>query len=417
MDAIAIAPPTVLATGGMRCHSGRAMKPARETPFRIPLIVLRLLGLCGLGINLMLLVRRLSDSSATLAGCGAGSGCEAVLGSRWSEVLGMPVTVPGFLIYALLLLALTHAGRHLLAPLLGVISAAAVWFILVQAFVIRAFCPWCMAAHIVGLTLTLIGLPHAVRISAPWQPTLARFALAGLFGGAGLILLQVFGPKPATHRVVELDPAPAAGQAMMDDAHSRGEGRLEVFFDGRKGYRVAQLPHIGRADAPHVVVEYYDYACGACRTMSAYLASLVAAYPEDICVVLLPVPLEHSCNPALRPTDTGHPGACDMARAALAIWKESPDNFAAFHQALFAEPTGDNARMLAAALLPDADAAMSGPWVASILEANIVDWQVISAGNPRLPKLVLANRRILHGFPSTEAEFIRVIATELGLAD
>jgi uncharacterized membrane protein len=380
-------------------------------------LVLGVLGLGGLGINLMLLVRRLADSSATLPGCGAGSGCESVLGSRWSEVLGMPVTVPGFLIYAVLLLALTRAGRHLLAPVLGVICAAACWFIAVQAFVIKAFCPWCMTAHGIGLVLTLLGLPHAARAAGPWKRTLSHFALAWVIGGAGLILVQVFGPKPETHRVTEIEPPPAKNVAMMDDAHSRGEGRLELFFDGRKGYRVEELPHIGKADAPHVIVEYFDYACGACRTMAGYLSALVAAYPDDVCVVLLPVPLEHACNPALKPLDAGHPGACEMARASLAVWRETPDQFAAFHQAMLAEPTRENANLLAGALLPDASANLASPWVSSILAANIEDWQVISGGNPRLPKLVLAKRKILHGFPPTEAEFIRVIAGELGIKE
>lgn len=391
------------------------MKTTRESNHRLPLVLLALLGFTGLAINLMLLVRRLSDASATLAGCGAGSGCETVLGSRWSEVLGMPVTVPGFLIYALLLLALTRPGRPLLAPLLGVICAAAIWFIAVQALVIRAFCPWCMAAHAVGLTLTLIGLPHAARVAGPWKRTLTHFAIAAVLGGAGLIGVQVFGPKPATHELSDFTPPPTQNPEMMDDVHSRGEGRLALFFNGRKGYRVEALPHIGRPDATHVIVEYFDYACSACRTMSGFLSSLVAAHPDDICVVLLPVPLEHACNPVLGPLDAAQPGACDMARAALAVWRENPENFPAFHQAVIADPNSENAKMLASALLPDAGNAMTAPWVTSMLEANIVDWQVISSGNLKLPKLVIGNRRILHGFPSTETEFIQVIEKELGI--
>jgi len=377
--------------------------------------VLGVLGAGGLGINLMLLVRRLADSSASLPGCGAGSGCETVLGSRWSEVLGMPVTVPGFLMYAVLLLSLTRAGSHLLAPVLGVICAAACWFIAVQVLVIKVLCPWCMAAHGIGLALTLLGLPHAARAAGPWKRALSHFTLAWVIGAAALILLQILGPKPETHRISELEPPPTKGMAMMDDAHSRGEGRLEVFFDGRKGYRVEQLPHIGKADARHVIVEYFDYACGACRTMAGYLSALVAAYPDDICVVLLPVPLEHACNPVLKPLDAGHPGACEMARTALAVWRKSPAQFDAFHKSMLAEPTVENASLLAAKLLPDAGADMGSTWITSILAANMEDWQAISKGNPRLPKLVLAKRKILHGFPPTQDEFIRVIARTLEL--
>ena len=59
---------------------------------------------------------------------------------------------------------------------------------------------------------------------------------------------------------------------------------------------------------------------------------------------------------------------------------------------------------------------MRDPWVDSIIATNITDWQVISADNAKLPKLVVGGRRIMHGFPPTETEFIKVIADQLGLA-
>ncbi len=374
------------------------------------------MALAGLGANLLLLVRGLSEEGSTLVGCGPGSGCDEVLGSRWSQVLGMPVTVPGVLIYGLLLLALTRPGRQLLAPVLGLIFAAAVWFIFVQAAWIGAFCPWCMAAQGIGIALAALGLPHAAGACGSWKRALAGFAITGPAGALALVLLQIFGPQPETHRVDEISPAPADDTKVMDiDAHSAGEGRLAVFFDGRKGYRVEELPHLGPADAPHVVIEYFDYACPACRTMGGYLESLVEAFPGEICVVLLPVPLDRDCNDSMPPLEPGHPGACEMARAALAIWRASPENFHAFHQAILADPDAANATALASALLPDPAEAMRDPWIGSIIQANIDDWRVISADNPRLPKLLLANRRILHGFPPTEAGFIELIAYELQL--
>jgi len=377
-------------------------------------IALAVLALTGFSINLMLLIRRLSDGSATLAGCGPGSGCETVLGSQWSQVIGVPVTIPGLLIYAAVMLALTRAGRPLLAPLLGVIFAAALWFIFVQAVLIRAFCPWCMAAHAVGITLTAIGLTHAACFHGSWKIVLFRFVISGIAGALALIALQVLAPKPAAHRVSELDAGKPQSEVAAD-AHSTGEGRLAVYFDGRKGYRVEQLPHHGRADATHVIVEYFDYACGACRIMGGYLNALVARYPDDICVIVLPMPMDHECNRMLSSLEADSPGACEMARAALAVWQNSPENFEGFHYALLADPSAQNAITLASALLTDAAAAMRDPWVESIIAANINDWQIISAENPKLPKLIIGGRRIMHGFPHTEAEFIQVIAQQLEL--
>jgi uncharacterized membrane protein len=386
--------------------------PKTTSPLWRP--ALCILALAGFSINLLLLARRLGDDSATLAGCGPGSGCEAVLGSQWSQIFGIPVTLPGLLIYAAVMLGLTRAGRGLLAPLLGLILAAIVWFVFVQAVLIRAFCPWCMAAHVVGIALIALGLPYAAHTSGSWFPTLRPFLAAAAGGGILLASLQWFGPKPATHRITEFDAAPPTPR-VTPDAHAQGEGRLALFFDGSKGYRVSELPHIGRADAQHVLIEYFDYGCGACRTMSSYLDALVAAHPEEICVVLLPMPLDRDCNPLLPPLEPGHPGACEMARASLAIWRHARENFHAFHTALLADPTAENASMLASALLGDPAAAMRDPWVDSIIQTNISDWQVISADNPKLPKLIVGERRIMQGFPATEAEFIQVIADQLGL--
>lgn len=376
--------------------------------------MLFVLAMAGFGINLLLLIRRLGDESATLAGCGPGSGCEEVLGSQWSQVLGVPVTVPGMLVYALVMLGLTRAGKALLAPMLGVVFAAIVWFVFVQAVLIKAFCPWCMAAHAVGLALVGLGLPYAIRVMKKPADTLGVFLLISLSSAILLIALQWFGPKPESHRLTDLESVPRQ-DGIMQDAHSQGEGRLAVFFDGRKGYRVEELPHIGSSEATHVLVEYFDYACPACRTMGGYLDALVSAYPGDICVILLPMPLDRDCNPQMPPLEPGHPGACEMARTSLAIWRNSRENFHAFHSALLADATKENATMLAHALLEDPASAMRDPWVDSIISANITDWQVISADNAKLPKLVVGDRTIMHGFPPTESEFIEVIATRLGL--
>jgi len=374
------------------------------------------LAAAGFTINLTLLVKKLGNGSASLAGCGPGSGCETVLGSQWSQLLGVPVTIPGLLIYAAVMLGLTRAGRALLAPLLAAIFAAVIWFVFVQAVLIRAFCPWCMAAHAVGICLIALGLPYAARSTGSWRDTIRVFALTAPASIILLITLQWFGPKPASHRVTELAP-PSQTIQLMQDAHSQGEGRLAIFFDGRKGYRVDALPHIGSSGATHILVEYFDYACGACRTMGGYLQALVAAYPDDICVILLPMPLDRECNPLMPQLEVGHPGACEMARASLAVWGNSRENFAAFHSALLADPSVQNAEMLASALLPDAASAIRDPWIDSIISTNISDWQVISADNPKLPKLIVSGRRIMHGFPPSEAEFIRVIAEQLELSN
>lgn len=64
---------------------------------------------------------------------------------------------------------------------------------------------------------------------------------------------------------------------------------------------------------------------------------------------------------------------------------------------------------------PQLETALRDPWVDELIQANIKDWVAFSAGTPKLPKLLISGTRILHGLPSGEADFIRVMEQELGL--
>ena len=72
--------------------------------------------------------------------------------------------------------------------------------------------------------------------------------------------------------------------------------------------------------------------------MSGYLSALIAKHPAEVRVLLLPVPLDHGCNPAMAATDDGHPGSCEFTRIALAVWRVKPDAFPAIHRAFLAVP-------------------------------------------------------------------------------
>src|SRR5690554_2230044 len=76
-------------------------------------------------------------------GCGAGSGCEEVLRSRWSSLFGLPVSLLAVIVDLGLVLSLrTMPGRpamkHWALALATSIIIAAVWFIGLQIFVLRA---------------------------------------------------------------------------------------------------------------------------------------------------------------------------------------------------------------------------------------------------------------------------------------
>ena len=360
-------------------------------------------------LNVLLLYWKLSDPSSGIAGCGGGGGCNEVLASRWSQVFGLPIPVLGILIYGLLVAALALRKSFIAAFCYGAISGSALWLIIVQAVLLHHFCPWCMAAHVVGVLLVVL----AWRVS-PRAGKFRHALLAGLAAAFGLALSQYYGPVPATHRI---DSASAISPTI--GIHAQGNGRKIAFDDGKKIYDNTSLPGLGSSGAKQVLVEYFDYQCPSCRTMSAYLTALIAKHPTEIRVLVLPVPLDHGCNPALAAGDDGHPGSCELTRIALAVWRVNPAAYPAIHQAFLSDPLPDSAKAmsLARAQIPSAqlEAAMREPWIDQLIAANIADWVSFSGKNRKLPKLLISGKRILHGLPSGEADFIRVMEHELGL--
>ncbi len=371
------------------------------------------LAIAGLVINGFLASQSLSGDP--IAGCGGGSSCHDVLNSRWSEVLGIPVAILGFLVYAVLITALTRKSVMLLSVCIGLILGAVAWFVFVQAVMIGRFCPWCMAGHGVGVTIVgLVISREKMRGNAAWSMKISGAFAAMTLVGIGA--MQFLGPRPVTHQLGDVG---SASESQMVGIHARGEGRKAEFDDGRIIYNVTMLPHLGKPEAKQVLVEYFDYQCASCRIMRGYLSSLVKKHPEDICVILLPVPLDHGCNPALSAGDKGHPGSCELTRIALAVWRVNPDAYPELHRRFLAEipPAPSEAMAIAREKVSviQLEAAMRDPWIDELIRANITDWVSFSAQKKHLPKLLIKGKRILHGLPSGEDDFIRVMEQELGL--
>jgi uncharacterized membrane protein len=121
---------------------------------------LALVALVGLVDATYLTVEHVTGASVR---CMIVSGCDEVLQSRYATVPGgFPVAALGALAYFAFfslatLSAYGYAGaRRLLAPLAAVMFLATLWFFYLQAFVIHAFCAYCLLSAAVTTTLTLL---------------------------------------------------------------------------------------------------------------------------------------------------------------------------------------------------------------------------------------------------------------------
>jgi uncharacterized membrane protein len=107
-----------------------------------------------------LTVEHLSGNSVR---CMIVTGCDEVLQSSYATLPGgVPVAALGAVAYftAFSLATLAAFGyegaRRLLAPLVAVMFLATLWFFYLQAFVIHAFCVYCLLSAAVTTTLTLL---------------------------------------------------------------------------------------------------------------------------------------------------------------------------------------------------------------------------------------------------------------------
>lgn len=377
------------------------MERPRRSQTALDFLIL-LLAFAGFLLNLWLFFRLYSNEAASIAGCGEGD-CEAVLNSRWSRVFHVPVSVFGALAYACLIASMTSVFHRANALALGSIGGAAAWFVFVQAMLLGRFCPWCLAAHALAVSLNVLGWIRLGWMEG-WWDALKRIAFWGTSGFLTLGLAQVYGPVSSTHRMEDLTKDPPRAI------------RSVGFDGGNKVFRVEEFPLLGSREAKHVMVEYFDYQCQACGKMAGYLDALVKQYPRDVAVICLPVPMESSCNPDV-PPDGVHPGSCRISRIALAVWLAKPEAFSELHASLFGITSPDEAERLVLKHVSKTElvAALADPRVDGWIRSAIGDWKTLSRSTSKLPKLLVRDRRILHGLPSGEVDFIRVMEKELGL--
>ena len=99
--------------------------------------------------------------------CSIISGCETVLTSEYAEVGGIPLAAFGTAAYfaAFSLALLTAFGNRMTWTLFGIqivlMSVFTVWLLYLQAFVIEAFCQFCLISA--ATTFTMLGIYIASR--------------------------------------------------------------------------------------------------------------------------------------------------------------------------------------------------------------------------------------------------------------
>lgn len=254
-----------------------------------------------------------SLTGVQMVGCGAGSGCDSVMGSPWAYVLGgIPVSLPAVVSYLLLALCIVFLGGEspedrsldrILWPMMlvlgGAIVGAALWFCYLQLFVLHAFCKYCTLLHLLGCVL-------AGLILVAGRPLSLSKGLYGWFA-AGLVSAALF--------------AFVQSRTLQAAAYDTGrtEAALPTFSEG-------EVPVSGPQDAPDELTLLFDFQCIHCRRLHQILPDLLEKAGGQYRIHLCPVPLSSDCNPYIPATGVDRfAGSCPLTRYALAVWFARPD--------------------------------------------------------------------------------------------
>lgn len=368
-----------------------AEKKARQSapnPRRF-LLPVRLLIAAALGWSAYLAWAAVTEGG--VAGCGPASGCDQVLQSRWSVWLGVPVSFAALALYAAMFGATLWLRRPrtvtaqrrawtVLVPGAVAVLGAVLWFVTLQLAVIKAVCPYCMAAHFCGAlaaVLILVAAPIGEPQGKPWQvakqvflqPSAAwKLALAAGAGVAVLIAGQVwYQPKLFTVAAAgtaalaanptasgfdpsgsptSLPPAVATNAILQQPGARQPEPtepavtppnlppRIYPIYGGIL-LNLREVPLIGSPDAPYVMVSLFDYSCHHCRLMHGHLMQVHRSVGNQLAIINLPVPLSPACNFTVQRTHPDHVHACDYARIGLAVWRTNRGAMGRFDDWIF----------------------------------------------------------------------------------
>lgn len=352
----------------------------------------------------------------SVIGCGGGSPCDQVLRSPWSSVAGvLPVSGLAAGTYLAMLVASLFIGPTTAPPdrrlawgamllLVGAAAGSAVWFTVVQKWLIGAFCPYCMATHIIGLLLAALVIwrsrrkfdddSHGMSPVPATLLTLSGLSLAGIMAATQLVF-----KSPASSRAGEASHAQAA-------------------IDPRA------IPLVGSPDAPYIVTLLFDYKCPHCQQLHFLLDEVVRRYGGKLAFALRPTPLDRACNPYVPRDVDQFKDSCELAKVALTVWVAKREAFAVFDHWMFSLESGDRwhprsldaAKAKAVELVgPEKfDAARADPWIDAYLKTCIQMYG--DTGGTAVPKLVFGSHWVI-AQPNDADELISILHETLSVPE
>lgn len=234
---------------------------------------------------------------------------------------------------------------------------------------------------------TAVNKPTGLQVSIQ-KPRAAQFtspkAMAYLFFSASGATNAAVSEALLLNATLNTDDEADAGKKKADAAD---KPKLVVVAGNRFSLNPKHWPLIGNPDADFIFVEMFDYTCPHCRVTNKAIEGAFKEYGDRLAVLTLPVPLERACNPTMN--GAGKPGACEMAKLAIAVWRIDQPKFREYHHYMCdSQRTVSDARAKAIALVgkDKLDAELALPYAADYIKKHVELYKRVGSGS--VPKLM-----------------------------
>ena len=354
-------------------------------------------------------------AGGSMAGCGGGSPCDQVLGSRWSMLFGiLPVSALAIGAYMTLLVSIFFIGPetdasirrlawNVMIILSGSIAGSAIWFTIVQKWIIGEFCVYCMTAHTAGFLLSILIIRLALKNSKNIiiRPvTVMGLVLIGLISAGAVVILQTSYTPSTVYTDGETQPV----STTIDYNNS---------------------PMVGSSDATYIVDLLFDYQCPHCQKLHFFLEEATLRYNGKLAFALCPAPLNNQCNSYIPPEADAYKNSCELTRISMAVWVADHKVFHDFDTWMFSFESGSRwqprtpeaARAKAVEMIgkENFDKAYSDPWIDQYIQNSVeIYGKTIRSGNGGVPKMVFGSNWVIPE-PYSIDELIMILQENLGV--
>jgi len=297
-----------------------AVRPSRTEGLTRALWVVLALSVAVAVVQLYIHGRlRASTGYTSFCNVSATVNCDAVMGSAYGALLGVPIAGLGLLSYgllgALLFWRARTVGRERTTTVLGILGLA-LWNLCfagymagLSLFVIHALCLLCSGTYLlVAVTALLAWRLARIDLAASGQSVVTRRRTLATGGAIAAGIAAV--------AVVQLESRPISAENLTAaDVRSRDPEFYEWYTKLPVRNDLPPVVHEkGSASAPVTIVEFSDFECPACAMAFRDLHDVADRYPNLVRIVYHHFPLDSDCNPNV--ATRMHPDACGAAIAA-----------------------------------------------------------------------------------------------------